>query len=245
MDIFRQKVDMSAKNRIVIFIPTKKEESEWDAIKSNASKSCGCECDVRIIENKDGVGLSLVYNRCLNEIPEGSDAICVFMHDDVTVASVNWGRRLLNTFNTTEYGIIGVAGTSRLGNDCIWWSDKPKCHGVVCHKSGTKIWLSKFGDGDANVLNESVCVDGLFIAVDKDRLACGFDEDMDRFHFYDVSFCLSNIKSGIKVGVETDIHLIHSSIGELDDSWEAYRVKCNEKYGDMLPIEVNKQNRRR
>ena len=42
-----------------------------------------------------------------------------------------------------------------------------------------------------------VCVDGVFMAVNRQQLAENFNETLSGFHFYDIDFCLNNFIDGI------------------------------------------------
>lgn len=149
--------------------------------------------------------------------------------------------RLFDTYK--DYGIIGVAGSatyksSKEEEHGAWWRYK-EIYGQVLHRNEGKSWLTTFSPLLKEDLKEVVVVDGLFIAVAKDRLSNFFDEDFEEFDHYDTSFCISNfIQHKTKIGVTTNIRLAHNSIGQLRDSWEKWLNKLNEKYGDKFPLKA-------
>jgi hypothetical protein len=81
-------------------------------------------------------------------------------------------------------------------------------------------------------------VDGLFIAVNKQRLKKGFNEDFKGFHFYDIPFCLENALLGVKVGVVTNIRLTHMSIGMISEAWKQNYDQFNATYKPNLPCSL-------
>ena len=93
---------------------------------------------------------------------------------------------------------------------------------------------------------EEVCVvDGLFIAVQVERISHLFDESY-KFNYYDIAFCLSNFLEGkTKIGVTTNIRIAHNSIGELKQEWYDNREKIRMQFGDFFPIELNVKKRKK
>jgi hypothetical protein len=73
-------------------------------------------------------------------------------------------------------------------------------------------------------LEETVIVEGVWFAVHKQRIKKEFNEKVEGFHFYDVTFAFENYLEGVKVGVTTSIRINHQSIGMTNESWEKNRV---------------------
>ena len=75
-------------------------------------KSCG-HPKVQIIEkvNPNGRSLTEVYNEILKE---SQTDVVVLCHDDIYFEKNGWGNYLLNHFKKTEYGILGVAGSTHV-----------------------------------------------------------------------------------------------------------------------------------
>ena len=124
-------------------------------------------------------------------------------------------------------------------NSCKWWEDPRKMFGKVKHTKDGKTWLSAYSNDLGNKLQEVVLVDGVFFAVHKGRIKERFNEDFKGFHFYDVTFSLSNHLAGVKVGVCTDILVNHYSVGETNDQWEENRKQACNLYADVLPVKIN------
>lgn len=205
------------------------------------TKSCGLDPKkIEIIEivNTGDRSLTECYNEILNNAKYNH---VVFTHSDLTIETKQWGNKLLKQFDKNpEYGIIGVAGSKYMAESGQWWADKKKMYGRVQHTHEGKTWLSEYSKDLGNNLEEVVVVDGVFFAVDKSKLKASFDESVEGFHFYDVTFCFENHLKGVKVGVSTIVRVNHQSIGMTNQSWEDNRVLFSEKFKDSLPIKIKK-----
>ena len=190
---------------------------------------------IEVIEviNNGEKNLSEVYNEILRN---SKHKIVLLCHDDIYFDTNNWGKKLLNHFNNSDYGILGMAGTTEMPETGQWWSNRNKMVGIVNHESGGKKWESKYSNGFLNQILDVCVVDGVFIAINKERIKENFDEEIDGFHFYDVVFSTLNYLSGVKIGVVYDIRITHKSIGQTNESWENNRKIYVEKFKDKLPI---------
>lgn len=200
-------------------------------------ETCGCNVHTYYMYNPDGVGLSEIYNTMLSK-EKNENAITVFIHDDIEFLKKGWGGEILRLFNENEdYGIIGVAGSAEFDSNATWWQYNKK-YGQVLHRHNGKSWLTAFSPLLDKDLQEVCVIDGLFIAVHRDRITKQFDQTK-KFDFYDISFCLDNFLDGkTKIGVTTNIRLAHNSIGQMRDGWYTAREEVNKKYENDYPIEV-------
>ncbi len=200
-------------------------------------ETCGCNVHTYYMYNPDGVGLSEIYNTMLSK-EKNENAITVFMHDDIEFLKKGWGGEVLRLFNENEdYGIIGVAGSAEFDSNATWWQYNKK-YGQVLHRHNGKSWLTAFSPLLDKDLQEVCVIDGLFMAVHRDRITQQFDQTK-KFDFYDISFCLDNFLDGkTKIGVTTNIRLAHNSIGQMRDGWYTAREEVNKKYENDYPIEV-------
>ena len=189
---------------------------------------------VNVIEkiNNGEKSLSQVYNEILNE---ATTDIVILCHDDIYFDSTAWYPKILKHFEKTDYGILGVAGTSYLPTSGMWWEDRRKMIGIVNHEHEGKKWESKYSEAFGNNVEPSIIVDGLFIAIHKKRIKHNFVEEFEGFHFYDIPFCFENYLSGVKVGVITNIRITHKSIGQTNEQWEKNRQLFEDKYESSLP----------
>lgn len=224
---------------MITIVCSSKEPSE--EFKQHLIKTCGLgdkSIEVLHYENKGEYSLTELYNKALKE---ASNDVITFVHDDVTINTKQWGRKVIKHFNDNEgYGIIGVAGTKLMTDSARWWDNPDKMYGRVSHTHEGRTWESKYSRDLGKRLESVVLVDGVFFSVRRDRLEKDFDETVDGFHFYDVSFCLDNYLAGVKIGVHTNIKILHQSIGMTDDVWEEKRVLMTERYKDQFPIKADR-----
>jgi GT2 family glycosyltransferase len=221
-------------NSLSVVISSHLTEEENKKFTSHIKKTIGLrDYEILLYENFNEYSLTEIYNIGLNE---SSNDIVLFVHNDVNFDTNNWGRILLAKFNNTDYGILGLAGTTDIGNDGMWWSERNKMVGIVNHSDKGKKWESKYSNSYGKEIIETCLVDGVFIAVNKNRLYKQFNESFKGFHFYDVTFSLDNYLNGCKVGVLFDIRITHFSIGQTNSDWERNRLKFTSKYDKYLPV---------
>jgi glycosyltransferase involved in cell wall biosynthesis len=192
---------------------------------------------IEVIEkiNNGTKSLAQTYNEILSE---SKTDIVVLCHDDIYFDTNSWYHKLIKHFDKSDFGIIGMAGTTYMPASGMWWEDRRKMIGIVNHESEGKKWTSKYADDLNNNIKQTVIVDGLFIAIHKKRIKQNFNEDFKGFHFYDIPFCFENHLSGVKVGVITNIRITHKSIGQTNEQWEKNRILFSEKFKDNLPYKL-------
>jgi hypothetical protein len=189
---------------------------------------------IEVIEkiNNGEKSLSEVYNEI---IQESKTDIVVLCHDDIYFDTTSWYYKLKSHFENTDYGILGVAGSTNMPETGRWWDLRKNMIGIVNHESGGKKWTSKYSEEFNKSIRQTVIVDGLFIALSKEKIKHNFDEEFKGFHFYDIAFCFRNHLENVKVGVITNIRITHKSIGQTNEQWEQNRELFVEKYGKDLP----------
>lgn len=192
---------------------------------------------IEVIEkvNKGDKSLAQVYNEVLSE---ATTDIIVFCHDDIYFDTNGWYHKLIKHFEKSDFGIIGMAGTTSMPASGKWWEDRKRMIGIVNHEHEGKKWESKYSESLNNSIEQTIIVDGLFIAVDRTKLKKNFNEEFKGFHFYDIPFCFENHLEGVKIGVITNIRLTHKSIGQTNEQWELNRQLFEEKYKDSLPLKL-------
>jgi len=194
---------------------------------------------IEVIEkiNNGEKSLSQVYNEILEE---STTDIVVLCHDDIYFDTPSWFHKIKTHFEKSDFGILGVAGTTNMSDTGRWWETNRRKDmiGIVNHESEGKKWTSKYSDDLGKSIRQTVIVDGLFIALSKSRIKHTFDEEFEGFHFYDIAFCFRNHLEGVKVGVITNIRITHKSIGQTNDQWEDNRNFFVQKYKDNLPNKI-------
>ena len=192
------------------------------------------EYEIYEIVNNGVKSLTECYNEGLNNT---KNSIVVFCHDDI-ILKEGWGKKILKHFKETEYGILGMAGTTDMSEIGRWWQDNTKMIGIVSHSHEGKTWENRYSANFEDEIIETVMLDGIFFTVNKERIKEKFDENFKGFHFYDVDFTFNNHLNGVKVGVMFDIKITHKSIGMTNDEWERNREQFVEKYKDKLPYNI-------
>jgi len=185
--------------------------------------------------NKGDKSLSEVYNEVLSE---SKTDIILFCHDDIYFDTNSWYNKLMKHFEKSDFGIIGMAGTTSMPESGMWWQDRKKMVGIVNHEQDGKKWESKYSESFGNSILETVIIDGLFMAVDRTKLKKNFNEEFKGFHFYDIPFCFENYLEGVKIGVITNIRITHKSIGMTNEQWEENRKLFESKYKENLPVKL-------
>ena len=194
--------------------------------------------DVEVIQkiNNGDKSLSQTYNEIISE---SKHDIVILCHDDIEFDTQPWGKRIIKHFTSTDFGILGVAGTTDMPKSGMWWEDKRKMLGIVNHKHEGKKWESKYSKSWGDDITQACLVDGLFIAINKKLIFENFDDSVNGFHFYDVQFCVNNFLKGVKIGVIYNVRLTHLSIGQTNSKWEENRLIFSEKFKEQLPIKSN------
>jgi len=227
-------------NKIAVVVCSKRTTEENKDFIEHIKETCGCDTHVYMIHNPEGVSISKIYADMIDNKEVDSDII-VFIHDDIEFLRKGWGKEVLRLFNAHEdYGIIGVAGSAQFDANAAWWNYEKK-FGQVLHRSEGKSWLTAFSPLLEKDLQEVVVIDGLFMAVHRNRISENFSRELSGFDFYDIYFNLANFIDGkTKIGVTTNIRLAHNSVGALKPSWHENRKIINEKFGKYYPIDILK-----
>lgn len=223
---------------ITIGFSTRKNNSEYiDYLQKTSMYK-----EVQIIQkiNDGSKSLGQVYNEILDEATYDVVVLC---HDDLEFDTKNWGEKIIKQFQKNpEYGILGLAGTKFLDTNSKWWEVPNTMYGIVNHKHRGKKWTSTYSKDLGNKIEDVVLVDGLFLAINKNKLKHKFDQEIKGFHFYDLGICLPNFLSDVKIGVIFDVRVTHLSIGQTNQEWENNRISFSQRYSNVLPIDINNKS---
>jgi len=224
------------KNNIIVVFSSHLSETENKNFIAHISKTIGTNHETFCYPNMNEFSLPEIYNKAIKE-HYSKDSIFVMCHNDITFDTPNWGKLLLSKFNTTDFDIIGLAGSTYLSENGIWWEDRNTAFGIVNHTDGINVWTTEFSK-PINGVKEVVVIDGVFIAFNPDTIVHKFDEEFKGFHLYDISFSMPNYLDGCKIGVITNIRITHQSIGITNNQWEVNRKQFIDYYQDELPISI-------
>ena len=170
------------------------------------------------------------YSNAFKKFNVQDNDIVIMCHDDIEILTDPevFKNIIVNTCLKVDTGFIGVAGTTHLSEDAVWWNhqlwQQGKHRGHVYHgKDIMEADSTYYGKPD-----RVVCMDGLFLAasgrvlrdvgLDKPEY---FEGDWD---FYDIHYTVTAHKKKYKNHV-VPISLLHNSKGELAgrDSWHKNR----------------------
>ena len=170
------------------------------------------------------------YANAFKKFDIKDDDIVIMCHDDIEILSDPKVFLDIIVSNCLKHdtGFIGVAGTTHLSEDAVWWNhnlwQQGKHRGHVFHGNDILTADSTYYGKPDRV----VCMDGLFLAatgkvlrevgLDKPEY---FEGDWD---FYDIHYTVSAHKKKLK-NLVVPIQILHNSKGELAgrDSWHKNR----------------------
>lgn len=219
---------------LTIVYSSHKGKDHDNAFNEHISKTIGTSHRIVGYENMNEFSLTEVYNKLLE--PNYPNPI-IFIHNDIKFKAHGWGKVIERIFSATDYGIIGLAGTTQIPASGMWWEDSTKMVGIVNHTDGIKEWTSTYSPPFRGV-KRVAAIDGVFIAVNPSKLMYGFNEDFKGFHFYDLSFSIENALAEVKIGVTTDIRIVHSSVGMVNAQWESNKAQFVEMFNQYLPFSI-------
>lgn len=209
-----------------------------EQLKININKSIGVDYELLVYDNRnDRKGLCAVYNELAKKA--NYNVLC-FIHEDILFETQAWGKILVNTLNEDDIGVLGIAGSKYKSAFYSGWYTGNKhfdCANVLHRFSDhdEKIYLSP---SENDVVEEVVCVDGVFIACKKKVWQqILFDEqNLDGFHFYDLDFSLRSAQN-FKVAITYQIDIAHITFGgDFGDNWITEAMLYHQRNKNLLPV---------
>lgn len=194
-----------------------------------------------IIRIDDAKSLCEGYNR---GIARSRGDYLIFSHDDLEIWTPDFGHRLLQHLERCD--VVGVAGTNWLtdtgGQTALWkytsWGAAGLGHvfGRIVQRQGDAYAVVVYGT-PAPLVEGMQALDGAFIAVRRQVVeALSFDTEMfDGFHLYDLDFSYRAFRQGFRLGVFTDIAILHESAGDYDAVYFNYHRRFLQKFAGQLP----------
>lgn len=185
----------------------------------------------------NSAGLGTVYNLAIERA--APDDALVFVHDDVSIDDYHLRQRLQDAFEV--FDVVGLAGNARPDSSHVGWFfrsdpgsgriipyDLDRLSGAVAHASPDGDAVSLYGAAP----RQCELLDGLFLAANVEvlrRASVRFDERF-RFHFYDIDFCRTCRRSGLRLGT-WPIAATHASGGRFDSpEWQEALLKYQRKW---------------
>lgn len=188
-----------------------------------------------IIRIPDAQSLCEGYNR---GIDAARGDVLIFSHDDISIVSPDFRSRILSHLHDVD--VLGFAGTSRIVGAKWFEAGHPYIFGQIAHPTrGGGLALTIYGT-PAALITGIKAVDGLSFVVRREA-ACSIrfdDRTFDGFHLYDIDFSFRSHLAGLKVGVATDVAIIHSSVGDFNSEWAIYAARFDQKFAHLFESEV-------
>lgn len=213
------------------------------SIAQNIQDTIGVPYELIAINNQGtGKGICHVYNAGVARAKY--DILC-FMHEDIDIKTLNWGKTLVNLFKDEQLGVVGVAGsafvpiTPSTGGGL---NNEPTYINVLqSFKFKEKEMVHDYQNPHNEQLSEVAILDGVFLSTTKKVTnEFSFDEETcNGFHGYDVDFSLA-VSTKYKNAVTYDILLNHFSEGNFDKKWMLDNIKVFNKWNHILPINIKK-----
>ena len=226
--------------KIYAFICTRSKKLT-DVTKKYLSYLVLCGIEVKLLVNQKSIFSG--YEKAFKKVNPNPDDIIILSHDDIDIkmAYPSFRKSLIKEIKETT-GFVGVAGTTYLGEDVVWW-DHSKWQqglhkGTVFHvKEDTVEPQSTYYGENGQV----VVLDGLFIAAKAkviEEIGLSKPEYLDgSWDFYDLHYTLSAHMKGFQ-NKTIPLPIVHYSRGELSgrDSWHTNKQLFSKKYKEYFPI---------
>ncbi len=171
------------------------------------------------------------YDAAFKKIDPDPEDLVIFCHDDIEIneSSEDFIDKLVEETSSDDVGFVGVAGTSVLGQDAVWWEIEKwragKHRGRAYHiQPDKKVPVETLYGFPGQV----VALDGLFLAARAKTISRVGLKKPEYFEgewdFYDIHYTTKAFSLGF-TNKAIDIKIIHHSIGEIAgrDSWHKNR----------------------
>lgn len=190
------------------------------------------EFELLIFDNKEkNLPICQVYN---NAIEISKYDYIIFIHEDCTFLTKNWGEIILDLFKKEKnLGIFGIAGSKIKLKAPSYWSCSPENYHVKhIYQNGR---LESIGFPENRNQIKCAVVDGVFIAMKK-HIHLKFDENLKGFHGYDMDISIKCKILNLKVLVINSININHNSEGNRNSAWLESLIQISNNYDSYLPI---------
>jgi glycosyltransferase involved in cell wall biosynthesis len=213
-----------------------------EKLEMNVSKTIKTDFEVVIIDNsKNSYSIFEAYNLGISK--SRGEIIC-FLHEDIKIHTVGWGKIILRIFNSRpDIGAVGVAGSKfRTTMPSPWWQAPEDCKSIniLQHLNEEDlVKVVRWNYGFDEETEEVGYIDGVFIAMAK-KNNLKFNEQIQGFHNYDSDISLQCRLKGLKVLVTNSILIEHYSLGVLDKNWYQSTLQFHNIYANKIKVNLYK-----
>ncbi|MBM3193680.1 MAG: glycosyltransferase [Chlamydiae bacterium] len=181
-----------------------------------------------------GDAFSKSYNKGLNQAKHD---VIIFLREDVELPLQGWGEKILERFETTQFGVLGVVGSIIVPMSGLVWEKEEPLVGRIWYESFDKQHEQKFSESFSGKVIPVVALDDSLFAVYRPRLANGFDEQFISDSFYDLDFYVCNYQKRVKIGVIFDIKVLKLGLNPQNEEWVENRNLFVKKHHE-LPLRL-------
>jgi len=212
------------------------------ALRQNIEDSIGTPYEIIAIDNSDNrYGICAAYNE------GGAKArypfIC-FMHEDISFATPDWGKRVVDHLSEKNTGLLGIAGGDAKSLVPSSWSSCMISNEInIFQHYRTNDMAPEHrlvtGPPAPAVKKRVVALDGVWLCTRKEIFSqYKFDEvNFPGFHGYDIDFSLQLLQQ-YELYVIFDILVHHYSEGKPDRTWMTSARRVSRKWRHQLPISI-------
>lgn len=181
------------------------------------------------------------HSRNIERTPKNDDDIIVMVHDDVEILSKYEDfRKYLSICNLPGVGFVGVAGSTTLGKDPVWWAGRAagESRGFVFQGDNSLTMMPNYFGTAGKV----VVMDGCFLACSYKTLKSVGLEKPDylssNWDFYDIHLTTKAYLMGLTNYV-VPILIRHESIGEMRKDWYTAKQEFAKHHNQNLPLKIS------
>jgi len=201
------------------------------------------QCNIKIYLMSGATSIFDAYLGAYQKINPHKEDILIFCHDDIEIRESphNFLNIITSSLKDDAVGFIGVAGTTYLGDNAVWWDQAAwqahKHRGRVTHLlHADKAPEAQYGKSQQifeevtfyGPPGDVAVMDGLFLATTPKVVdAIGLQKPKyfkGNWDFYDIYYTSQAFLKGYTNKV-VDINILHASRGEIagKDSWHKNR----------------------
>lgn len=225
----------SVRTGLTLVISTRRAGPELAAYLRHLRRTSGvARLQILVCVNPGREGLGAVYQRLLQQAHY--PVVCC-LHDDLRFARHSrWGRQVLQAFaRHPEFAILGAAGSLALDADGL----PREMLGQVTHRVGGQSQFNAYSERFASPV-PALVLDGLLLALQRQRLSATFDTALTGFHYYDVALTFRQSLAALQhqaggCGVLTQLGITHLSGGNYGRAFETARRAFVSRYRPWLP----------
>lgn len=206
---------------------------------NNVEATIGTAFEIQSVSNKNGQkGLCSVYNSLAST---AKFEILLFVHEDVIFHTENWGRQILQAFESDPLiGLVGLIGSDVITKVPSGWAKQNRNynHGSVLQTEDA-LSLKDYNKDNVDLVPEIrdvLAIDGVFMATKKAVWKeIGFDDYLLKgFHSYDFDYSFA-VAQQHRVVIISSIVLEHFSKGNFNKEWLEAVILTNKKWQSKLP----------